>query len=744
VITTSVDGVPVFYAEGPRPLSAGLVFGVGRRDESFVQGGVTHLVEHLVMRAVGRSAIDVNASVDLTATEFTATGAPDRVAAFLGAVCEALGDLPTADLAVEADVLRAEGGSVAPPAVGLLLEELYGTRGVGLAASREPAVRALGPDQVRGWAERHFTRANAALWLTGPVPEGLRLPLPEGPAPERPRQPRLSPATPAWGQIAVEDRVTLGAEVRTQPALNAALGILRNRVEEELRHRRGVAYSVEADKIAVDQHTRVVVLTSDVRAGQDAFAAQLLWRELQRLAGEGPTQAELDGERAEVDSYLDDPRSDLEEARASAHAAVTGVGMLSSAELRDAAAALTVDAVRQVAATVRDGAVLLVPQSAEPELPGVGRLAAWSSEVLSGRVFSRKRLRGVPKDARLVVGEEGASLVLGEDERITVRWADAAGLVRTAPGEWALVGHDGCTLSLTEDDWRDGAEAVALARRSVPGELQAVADEAVDDGLLLVRAPLHKVREGVAHQRYGARLLTNGEWTAVLADDGQSPESVAADLSAVLGRSAPGLVLRRTHVEVGYVLMRGGEEADRHDWGVRRGDAALLARATGRPESHTSALLDVADPPEEVLAHAVSALGLPPEVPGLLRGEEPPGLETVVGRGILGATRASIRGEFAAPAGSGGFVDGWMRLGHTRPAWYRALNAVCVLVAAAVIWFLLAVPDLLDGGVWETVVWVVCVLTVVSGLWETRPPGRKDADVAGGAAPADREPTPTG
>jgi hypothetical protein len=75
----TVDGVPVFVASGPEPFSAGLVFGVGRRDESFVKGGLTHLVEHLVMRAIGRTSLDCNASMEIDVTEFAATGRIDRV-----------------------------------------------------------------------------------------------------------------------------------------------------------------------------------------------------------------------------------------------------------------------------------------------------------------------------------------------------------------------------------------------------------------------------------------------------------------------------------------------------------------------------------------------------------------------------------------------------------------------------------------------------------------------------------------
>src|SRR3569833_300294 len=110
-----IDGIPVFFAEGPGPVSAGLVFGAGRRDESFVRGGLTHLVEHMAMSALGRATIDCNASVNHEVTEFTAIGRGEQEAAFHTAVCSALQDLPVQRLAGEADVLRTESGSAAPP-----------------------------------------------------------------------------------------------------------------------------------------------------------------------------------------------------------------------------------------------------------------------------------------------------------------------------------------------------------------------------------------------------------------------------------------------------------------------------------------------------------------------------------------------------------------------------------------------------------------------------------------------------
>jgi hypothetical protein len=616
---TSIDGVPVFQAEGPLPLTAGLVFGVGRADETFVRGGLTHLVEHLAMSAVGRQTIDANASVDLTTTEFTATGPPAQVAAFLHAVCVALTDLPTDRLAVESDVLRTEGGSAAGPVVGALLGELYGMSGPGLAAVREPALRSLTAHDVQDWARTWFCRQNAALWLSGPGAENLTLPLPDGVAPPRTPVSRLGVRTPAWGVIPLENRVALGAELPNGPALGATVGVLRERVEEELRHRRGIAYAVEADRLAVDAGTRFVVLTSDVRPGQEAVVAPVLWREVQRLAAEGPQPEELEHERALLASYLDDPRAELDEVRALAQAHVTGIPARTAAQMRDEAAALTGEAVRATATALAERALLAVPEPIESLPADLTRLPEWSADVVTGREFARKRFSATPKGARLVVGAEGVSLVLADTERITVRWSDAVGLVRSGPGEWRLFGRDCFSLPLSAEDWRDGAEAIELVRAAVPDDLQVVDDDAKDDaGLLLVRVPAHKVGEAVAMSRYDAAVASNGEWTAVVVDGDRPAEEVASRLAEGLGRKTVGLVLRQTHADLEYVLMAGGHETDRHRWGVVSGTPSLLAQATWRAEDDLATVLAATGDPAQILDRFIAARTAP-------RGARPPG-----------------------------------------------------------------------------------------------------------------------
>ncbi|HEY0403074.1 MAG TPA: hypothetical protein VGD09_13730 [Blastococcus sp.] len=721
----SIDGVPVFFVEGPPPLTAGLVFGVGRRDEPFVRGGITHLVEHLAMGALGRTTVDSNASVDLTTTEFTAAGRADPVVAFLRSVCLALTDLPTQRLAVEADVLRAEGGHAAPPVVGAFLGEFYGLEGAGLASVREPALRALTAADVRDWAGTRFTRQNAALWLVGPEVDGITLPLSDGTPPARGPQHRTALRTPAWTVLPSGDRVGIGAEVSVRPGMAAALEILRLRVEDELRHRRGVAYAVEADRIAVDASARFAVVTTDVRAGHETLAALVLWRELERLAQEGPLTAELDHERAVLAGYLDDPRSAAGEARALAQAQVTGIPAMSSEDVRREAESLTPEQVRACAAALRDAAVLGVPESLASPPAGLPRLPEWSADVVTGRVFARRKLSAVPKCARLVVGPDGASVVLGDDRRVTVRWVEAVGLVETGSGEFLLLGRDGFTLPISASDWRDGDEAVALARAATPVELQVTDDDAdEDEGLLLVRAPAYRVREAVGLSTHAATIVYNGEWTAVLPDGAVSAVARRADLAPVLGRGSTALVLRRTHADLEYVLLRGGREVDRHRWGVAPGDPKLLADATGRREHHVAYLHGVTGDPEEIVAHVVQALGLPPEVPALLAAAPVVG-EYVPGLGALGGFRASVRGEFDPPPGTRGIVPWWENLMRVRPAWFRALHAVAAALCGIAVWLLFTT----DLGLHDRLLHTVTGLAIIGlaySVWNVRPPRGKE------------------
>ena len=721
-----VDGVPVVWTPGPAPFTAGLVFGVGRRDESFLQGGLTHLVEHLAMSAVGRTPLDCNASVDLTTTEFTATGRPERVVEFLRRICEALRELPVHRLAVEADVLRTENGAVVPPAGGALLAERYGGTGAGLAGYREPAMDALTAQDVQQWANTRFSRGAAALWLSGPPPEGLSLPLPDGPAPLRPVQTVRPLPTPALVEHPVDGAVAVGAEVGRLPGLTATCRILSERVEDDLRHRRGISYTVGHEHLLIERDRRFVAVSADCREGQEAVAARALWHGLVRLAEQGPTETELEHDREGLEEYLADPRAAIGEVQAAAAALVTGVPHRTGDELLQEARSLTAQQVRDVAQALRADALLAVPVGVDVSLPELTATPRWSPDAVSGQVFRRRLRSDAPRGARLVVGDDGVSVDLGDGELLTVRYAQALALLQVAPAEWSLVGADGITVPLSPADWRDGQRALELVRAAVPAGLQATSDD-VGTGVrrvLALHAPPHAVGEALWPSRSDAWLLQDESWTLVVREQDEiEAYSSAAGISAALGRRCAVLLLEQSHEELTVVVLHRGKERDRHVWTGQEHDPTVLAGVLDADPDEVARLLAESGPPSEVLAALTRTLGVPEQVAQVLAGvpvAQVPGFVHEPARGVRESMAAAVRGEYDPPDSSR-LVHRLTRWERQRPPAYRAVNAAAAAGQAVVAAVLARRVDG-DWSSWTAVGSALLALSALGSLWSVRPP----------------------
>jgi hypothetical protein len=665
----------------------------------------------------------VNASVDFASTEFTATGRAERVAEFLRSVCLALVDLPAERLPIEAGVLAAEDGHVAAPGVAGLLGELYGAVGLGLAASRDPALLSLSADDVRQWAAHYFTRDNAALWLAGPLPEHIALPLPSGARPQRTPQYRKEMPGPGWLEHPFGSEIVLGAELLRRPAVGPALRLLRDRVEDDLRHRRGIAYAIGTEQIGVDRDVDLVVVTTDSRRGHESAVAQGLWRQLRRLAEHGPLQAELDHDRALVEEYLDDPRSRTAEVSALAQAHVTGIPAHNAEQLREQARQIRADDVLQVAADLREAAVLAVPVLGEPEFEELSRIPDTSCQAVSGRTFRRRRLSSAPKGAQLVVGDQGVTLLLSDTEDITVRWQDAVGLVRTALDEATLVARDGRSIPLLASEWRHGQEVIALVQQAIPPELQVCDDDLRERGVavLLLHAPRHKAREALWLSSWTGTIVQNDHWTVLRTTDGQAFEQ-ATDLSHSLGRDHVALLLTQTELQISCTLLRHGREVDQHTWDGTSGSPQLLADALGHQPDQLAELLAVPGSPSQVLDQTIRVLGLPPETADLLSGREPEHGECVNTTGLLAGMRAAARGDFDPPKEEDqGLVGRWNRLAKLRPPWYRVANGTATILLGLLTWLLASRLDA-DLLSWTALFTALAAVTAAGCLWDTRPP----------------------
>ncbi|WP_347350681.1 insulinase family protein [Intrasporangium sp.] len=451
---TSIDDVPALWEEGPAPLTVALVFGVGARHETFRTAGVTHLIEHLAMGALPKSPVDSNAEVRLDTTIFHATGRPELVVDFIHRVCAALSDLPVDRLDREAGVLRAEGATAVHPAVAVSLVNRYGVTAQGLAGAVGPGPDQISRDMVVAHAARFFTRGNAVLVLTGPPPEGLHVSLPDGPRAGFPVAPPLDLPLPAYlvgsSPFAALTGVT---PLDVGPALGA---ILTERVTDELRHKEGVAYDIGSAGERIDYEHGLLAVWSDGHEDKMDLVARTMWETLGRLAADGPTAEELAHTRAVLHEGLDDPRSVPDWLLAQAARMLRGEPPRTRAAQRQLIDGASPEAIREAAAAVRDGAILLLPEG-DYDIPGVPSLDEheYPSDSLRGEhTYRRRTLSRSPRDLEIRVGESGFSIT-ASGRTGSATWDGIVG-VASAEGMRGVVTADGRSFPVIAKSLRDG------------------------------------------------------------------------------------------------------------------------------------------------------------------------------------------------------------------------------------------------------------------------------------------------
>ena len=467
---TTVDGVTTFWEQGPEPLTAALVFRAGARHESFHTVQVTHLVEHLVMGTLPKSHLDCNARVEVDTTTFEATGKPQAVADFLRRVCVALGDLPVDRLEREQGVLAAEDGTSAHPALCWGAGIRFGLTGPGLLNSAGAGVRRITPEQVRAFATEHFVRENAVLVLTGPPPDGLTLPLASGP---RPREEAPVPTgMPTPGAMRVAPHPVLSAVLPRDPWASTVVRLMVDRLTDDVRHARGLAYAIDFDSARVDaDRTLFAVFTDGQEEHADAIA-EALWSTLCALADEGPTQAELDHHLAGFVAYTEDPRASGDWMHGVAHQHLHDEPLHDRAEAVAALAAVTVEQVRAWAARARDTAVLgsLPAEDSEPRpLAGLPDHTEWvpTAHLPEDDVqrFGRKLVSLTPRDLSVSIGSDGVALT-AQGTTLAGRWEDVVAVAR-AEGIRLVHLANGTSLFLSARHLRNGGRVMELVDQRV-------------------------------------------------------------------------------------------------------------------------------------------------------------------------------------------------------------------------------------------------------------------------------------
>jgi hypothetical protein len=433
-------------------MTAGLVFRVGRADEVLARGGITHLIEHLALYPLGVSArIHYNGQVDAVTTTFVTRGSPAEIASFFKAVCANLRELPIERLEAEGQVLRTEADQRKPAISDPLFIERYGADTYGLSAYPEFGIGAFQAEEVRAWARKYFTRGNAAMWIAGgPPPDGLGLDLPDGSAMPPPKPAGGEPQTPGWVNAPVQG-VGWSGLVRRSPAAQVYASVLSRRLLEELRHKQGLAYSPSVSYAIRDQDMAHVIAAADGLPEVHSRLVSAFIRELERLEATGITEEELLSTVEAQRTAANTSRGAAQRVTIAARDAIMGRPVLSVASSMEGLAAVSVADVHEVAKEAYGSSLFVLPPRREPFRAGFTALGMSSGTAVAGR---RIRSADYPLDqARLVIGEDGVSLVRGQAVD-TVRYEHCAALLKWADGGRQLIGRDGVIIRIEPTLWR--------------------------------------------------------------------------------------------------------------------------------------------------------------------------------------------------------------------------------------------------------------------------------------------------
>lgn len=447
-------------------ISAGLMFRVGRADETLATTGITHLVEHLSLHEHGLGDLHYNGSTDNCFTHFHVAGTEADVVAYLNGVCAELNDLPLERLETEKEILHTEAeGRGGGPAPAMALYR-YGAQGFGLASYDEMGLPNATPDALRQWVGKWFTRENAVLWITSDrIPEGLDLTLAPGTHQPMPQVTSALPGTPAW--LAGSNNLTcLSSVIPRSTAGSIFAGVLGKRLFRELRQKGGLCYTASSEYYPRDRDSALLWAVADAHPDKVEAVVGGFIDVLAGMRFGTIEQSDLDAVRTTTLRQFDEP--DLAAHRLPGYAAnlLSGQRNLTDAELIEEITETTVDDLQQIANQVWDSALFQVP-ALGLDWAGVHEAPQYSSSAVHGR-----RFESLERDATaVIVGNEGVSLARGEGHA-TVLYRDSVAMLVWPDGARRVFGRDGFHVHIEPSIHPLDQAALAVLDAGVPGNVR--------------------------------------------------------------------------------------------------------------------------------------------------------------------------------------------------------------------------------------------------------------------------------
>lgn len=461
--STHVAGIRTVFAPREGPLAAGLIFRVGRADESFAESGITHLIEHLAL--FGRDDGDIHHNGE-TADEFThfhVFGSEAEVVAFLNGVCRALSDLPLHRVEAEKAILRTEASGRHAHGADAQRIERYGSVGPATAAYGEVGLHAVDAEKVTEWAARWFTKGNAVLWLTSDhVPDGLVLDLPDGPLKTIPEWSEVPRPRPAYF-VGSNGGALIDAVVARSSAAAIFSQLASKMLFRTLRIEGGHSYTAMCEYEPIDGSRARITLVADMLSENHEAVTSGMISVLNDLRAGDIDEREFEATRGYARRMTEVPSLGAQMLPAVAMNLLTGCREQNIDELVREAEMVTVDDITAVAETVWHDALAQIP-AGSLEWAGFELAPRWSRFAVAGERFP---LYGEP-DHALIISPDGVSALIGEGVA-TVLLEECVGYLMYPDGARVLFGADGFRVFVEPTQYFGlGPEVVAALDERAP------------------------------------------------------------------------------------------------------------------------------------------------------------------------------------------------------------------------------------------------------------------------------------
>ncbi len=274
-----------------RSVSFGIWVGVGSRDESRHLSGASHFLEHLLFKGTNRrSALDISASIEAVGGETNAFTTKEYTCYYarvldadLPLAIDVMCDLVTDSVLAEADIETERGVILEEIAMhddepdeevhDLFSDAVYGDHPLGrLISGTAETISRMSRRQILGFYQRRYTapsivvaaagnvdHAQVVRWVKEAFAGTARFDSPEEPRPRRGADGSTPAPRARSGRVRVRDKETEqahlvlgGVGVHRADERRFALAVLNNalgggmssRLFQEIREKRGLAYSV--------------------------------------------------------------------------------------------------------------------------------------------------------------------------------------------------------------------------------------------------------------------------------------------------------------------------------------------------------------------------------------------------------------------------------------------------------------------------------------------------------------------